>query len=107
MMVECIKSIENRGTGPIEVWFEPWGMAHSLPPGQSFRVVAISDQPGQVEIVREEKHIAVYGWVGCTMQVYRGDDLVDDFSIKFPEMLPPGMSTKEFIGFMFGGPGGP
>jgi hypothetical protein len=40
------------------------------------------------------------------MRVYCGEQLVEDFSIKFPE-LPPGMSVQSFVGFMFGGPGGP
>ena len=105
-MIEIVEIIENRSDKPIEVWFEPWGMPHSLPPKQSFRVVAVSDQSGQIEIVRQAEQIAVYGWSGCTMQVYSGEELVDDFSIKFPE-LPPGMTTKDFVGFLFGGPGGP
>lgn len=105
-MHKIVETVENPSNAPVEVWFEPWGMPHSLPPGQSFRVVATSDQPGQIEIVREKERIAVYGWIGCTMQVYCGDERVDDFTIKFPE-LPAGMSTKDFIGFMFGGPGGP
>ena len=48
----------------------------------------------------------LYAWPGSTMRVYLGEQLVEDFSIKFPE-LPPGMSTKSFVGFMLRGPGGP
>lgn len=46
------------------------------------------------------------GWPGSTLQVYNGDNLVDDFNIVFPE-LPPGMSPRSFVEMMFGGAGGP
>jgi hypothetical protein len=105
-MFEVIETIANPLAEPSEVWFEPWGMPHTLAPGQSFRVVAVSEQPGELEVVRDGSRIGVYAWPGCTVRVYCGDQLVEDFSIKFPE-LPPGMSTRSFIGFIFGGPGGP
>ncbi len=105
-MFEVIEQITNTSELPVEVWFEPWGMPHPLQPGEAFRVVAQSEQQGQLEIEHKSSAIAVYGWPGCTMKVFRGEELVDDFSFKFPE-LPPGMSAKTFIGFMFGGPGGP
>jgi hypothetical protein len=103
---EVVEEITNPHEESLEVWFEPWGMPHTLTPGQSFRVVAVSEEQGRLEVEREGSRVAVYGWPGCTMRVYRGEELVDDFSIKFPG-LPPGVSTKSFIGFMFGGPGGP
>jgi hypothetical protein len=103
---EVVEEIANPHAETLEVWFEPWGMPHTLAPGQSFRVVAVSEEQGQLEVERKGSWVAVYGWPGCTMRVYCGEELVDDFSIKFPG-LPPDMSTKSFIGFMFGGPGGP
>ncbi|MBC8115323.1 MAG: hypothetical protein H7062_13150 [Candidatus Saccharimonas sp.] len=105
-MIEIVETIENLSTEPIAVWFEPWCESHSIPPSQSFRVIAVSDQAGHIEIIREREQITVYGWPGCTMRVFCGAELVDDFSSKVPE-VPPGMSTKDFIGFCFGGPGGP
>ncbi len=105
-MFEVIEIIENPLTEPLEVWFEPWGMPHTLAPGQSFRVVAVSEQQGKLEVVRDGSCIAVYAWPGSTMRVYLGEQLIEDFSIKFPE-LPPGMSTKSFVGFIIGGPGDP
>lgn len=91
----------------IPVWFEPWGMRHDLPPSKAFRIDAESEQDGRLEITEETSGAAVYAWPGCTMKVYLDDDLVDDFSIAFPDALPPGMSTRRFIDFFFGGPGGP
>jgi hypothetical protein len=104
-MFEVVEIISNPLAEPSEVWFEPWGMPHKLAPGQSFRVVAVSEQRGELEVVRDGSRIAVYAWPGSTMRVYSGEQLVEDFSVKSPE-LPPGMPTQSFVGFMFGGPGG-
>lgn len=103
---EDVQVVTNPGSTPLQVWFEPWGMPHLLSPGEEFRVVGISPQPGRMEVVEVDGSVAVYGWNGSTLQVYNGDELVDDFSLVFPE-LPPGMSSRGFIEFMFGGPGGP
>ena len=103
---EDTRVVANTGPGPLQVWFEPWGMPHTLRPGESFRVVGRSSQPGEMEVVEADGSVAVYGWPGSTLRVYNGDVLVDDFSSVFPE-LPPGMSPRSFVEFMFGGPGGP
>ena len=81
-------------------------MPHQLPPGESFRVIGRSPQPGRMEVVPAEGIVAVYGWPGSTIRVFNGEVLVDDFTIVFPE-LPPSLSTRGFVEFMFGGPGGP
>ena len=108
-MVEVFEDtqvVTNPGPAPLQVWFEPWGMPHPLSPGESFRVVGRSPQPGRMEVVAADGAVAVYGWPGSTLRVYNGGVPVDDFSIVFPE-LPPGMSPRGFVEFMFGGPGGP
>jgi hypothetical protein len=105
-MFEITEHVTNTSAVTVEVWFEPWGEPHSLQPGETFRVVAQSEQQGQLEVEHKSSAIAIYGWPGCTMKVFCGEELVNDFSIMFPE-LPPGMSAKSFIGFMFGGSGGP
>ena len=98
--------IRNSQIGPVEVWFEPWGMPHSLLPGESFRVIACSNQPGKLEISEEQGSIAVYAWNGCIMTVYQGTRLIEDFTIVLPD-LPDEVSTSTFVRSMFGGPGGP
>ena len=103
---EDTQVVTNPGPGPLQVWFEPWGMPHSLAPGEAFRVVGRSTQTGRMEVVAADGFVAVYGWPGSTLRVYNCEVLVDDFSIVFPE-LPPGMSPRGFVEFMFGGPGGP
>ena len=105
-MFEAVEIIENLDAKGIEVWFESWGMPHTLPPGKSFRVVAVSDRKGQLEIEREATRVVVYAWPGCTMRVYCGDQLVEDFSARLPD-VPPGMSIKAFVRSMFGGSGDP
>jgi hypothetical protein len=106
-MFEVIEVVENLSTQPLEVWFEPWGMPHDLPPGETFRVIATAEEPGELEITYEDHRATVYGWAGCTMRVYCGDDLVDDFNIKFPPLPNKGISTKTLIHALFGGPGFP
>src|SRR4051812_11847271 len=103
-MFEATKQIANSSTDPLEVWFEPWGMPYTLQPGESFRVVAESEKPGQLETEFAPTGVVVYGWPGCTMKVLLGDVLVEEFSSKVPD-VPPGLSVKSFIGLMFGGPG--
>lgn len=98
--------IENTSGDPIEAWFEPWGMSHTLPAGGSFRVEAVSERPGQLEVERQGGRVAVYAWPGCTMRVYSGDLLIDDFTGKVPD-TPPGMSTRGFLRLMLGGARGP
>ena len=105
-MFEDTQVVTNPGPDLLQVWFEPWGMPHSLPPGESFRVVGRSSEAGRMEVVKADGAVAVYGWPGSTLRVYNGDALVDDFSTVFPE-LPPGMSPRSFVEKMFGGAGGP
>jgi hypothetical protein len=104
-MFETAELIDNPGDSPLEVWFEPWGITHSLAPGSSFRVVVASREPGSLDVTREGSLVAVYCWPGCTLRVFRGQDLVEDCSIEVPA-LPPGMSVRSFIGRLFGGPDG-
>ncbi|WP_435020084.1 hypothetical protein TA3x_001638 [Tundrisphaera sp. TA3] len=103
-MFEAVEIISNPLPEPAEVWFEPWGMPHPLAPGQSLRIVAVSAQPGKLEIVEDGSRIVVYAWPGSTMRVYCGERLVDDFSIEVPG-LPPDQSSRSFVEGMFGGSG--
>ena len=106
LMFESIAVVENSGNAAIGVCFEPWGMTHQLTPGQTFRVVATSTIEGQLEIAKGTDLIAVYGWQGSTIRVFRGEALVGAFSTPVPE-LPPRQTVRSFIETMFGGPGEP
>jgi len=103
-MVERTDNIVNPHPHEIDVWFEPWGMPHKLPPGQTFKVVTTSDEPGELEIDHsDDRIITVYAFPTATLKVFSNDDLVDDFNVKFPE-LPPNTTTKGFVDFFFGKP---
>ena len=103
-MYLVVETVDNpRPAEPLEVWFEPWGMPYTLAPGRSFRVVATSAVRGALEITRGESRVVVYAGSGATLQVWCDGQLVGDLSYKFPE-LPPGMSTRSFVGTMFGSP---
>lgn len=103
-MFEQTANIENPSREAIVVCFEPWGMCHQLLPGQSFRVVAASSIEGQLEIEQGSAAISVYGWQGSTMRVYRGEELIDEFSTEVPA-FPPGMTAKSLIELLFRDPG--
>jgi len=103
---EDTRVVTNPGPDPLRVWFEPWGMPHFLPPGESFRVVGRSPQAGTIEVVESGGTVAVYAWAGSTLMVFNGTALVEDLSVAVPE-LPPGQSTRSFVHFLFGGPGDP
>jgi hypothetical protein len=102
-MYQRTDTIENPHDHDVDVWFEPWGMPHKLPSGRAFTVVTTADAEGELEIDRSDQIIMVYAFPSSTLKVFLGDELIDDFSIKFPE-LPPNMTTKGFVKFMFGEP---
>jgi hypothetical protein len=102
---EVTETIANPESEPLDVWFEPWCARHSLAAGRSFRVVAVSARPGSLEFVRDNDGLTVYAWPGATMRIYCDDQLVDDFSIPFPD-IPDGMNMRSFLDLMFGKPRG-
>jgi hypothetical protein len=65
--------------------------------------VASSAIEGQLEVTKDAGVVAVYGWQGSTMRVYRGEELVEDFSTPVPK-VPPRQSMRSFIESLFGGP---
>jgi hypothetical protein len=105
-MYQRTDTIENAGDQELEVWFEPWGMPHKLPVGKAFTIVTTAETEGELEIDRSEQIVTVYAFPSATLKVFLGDDLLDDFNVKFPE-LPPNMTTKGFVRFMFGAPDDP
>ena len=100
--------VSNSRTVPVDVWFEPWGMNHTLLAGDSFELEIESEIEGEIEIVDSNDSIAVYAFPTSTIKIFQNGSLVDDLSVKFPQSaMPSNMSTKEMIGFLFGGPGQP
>ena len=100
-MFERTVTIDNPHEHELEVCFEPWGMSHTLPAGKSFTVVSTADTEGDLEIDRTEQAVTVYAFPTATLKVFLDSELVNDFSTKVPE-LPPNMTTRGFVKFMFG-----
>ncbi|HEX6625146.1 MAG TPA: hypothetical protein VF064_15650 [Pyrinomonadaceae bacterium] len=60
---EQVFPVRNTGTKPLTVVLEPWGTRHVVAPGERARVVARGPGGmGELEIVRGEDEIVVYGW---------------------------------------------
>src|SRR5437660_1454647 len=95
-MHESTRLITNSTNQSAELIIEPWGMSLVLPPGSSYKVVASSEQEGDIEVVEEEGATTVYAWSGSTAAVYQGEILIQDFPIPVPQS-PPGMSMKSIL----------
>lgn len=103
-MFESRETVRNDTPEPVTIWLEPWGWEHTIPPNSSIQVVAVSPSGGQLEVVDDGETIAVYGWSGSTMKIYRDDEL-DDVFIPLPDLGQ--MTARSFVENIFGGPGGP
>src|SRR5688572_2425018 len=80
----------------LNVWFEPWGDGETFAPGTVVELRATGRPDGRLEIDMREECVIVYGWPGCTLQVFANGILLRDFSIPVPEP-PPGMTTRQFV----------
>lgn len=101
------KTFRNTRSAPFTVWIEPQAADFRVNPGEELRVLGVSEQEGRFEVVDYGERIGVYCWVGARVQVSRGDELLDDLPVWSHEAPPSGLSIREFIEAMFGGPGGP
>ena len=101
-MYRSARDLSNAEADAIEVHFEPWGRVRKLATGSALQLEAISDLPGELEVVTEPGRAVVYTWPGGTLRVYDHGALAEDFTTQVPR-LPPGKSSRE----IFGRPGGP
>ena len=106
-MFEDTQVIRNTGTAPIKVYLEPWASEYVLSAGESLRFVGQSEQEGKFEIADHGEIVGVYCWPGSSIQVFNGDELLDDWPVLFDTGPPSEMSMRSFIESAFGGPGGP
>lgn len=106
-MAEDTQTITNHGDTPRPVWLEPDGAEFTLAPGESLTFTGQSEQEGGFEVVDYGDRVGVYCWPGATTTVYQAGEVIDQHPPFFDEGLPGGGSIREFIEFMFGGPGGP
>ena len=98
----------NDSHSPVTVWFEPWGMSHTLPANKTFHLTIESDIKGQIEIEHVDDGIAVYSFPTSTIKIFLDGDLIEDLNVKFPaSAVPENTTTKQFVKYLFGGPGKP
>ena len=109
-MFDVVETLQAPPDESLNLWFEPWAEGMTLPPGMMVELQATSTTEGRLIMENQGQGVAVYAWPGCTLKVVAHGEVVRDFSIPVPEMLPPGMDMKTFVGFLFGSPptaGGP
>ena len=100
-MFETTEVITNQGEETIEVCFEPWGMLFPLAPRSSLRVEVTAEQPGELEIDNTLHRIVLFAWPSSTLKVFSDERVIADFPVPVPD-LPPGVSTRTFLGIVFG-----
>lgn len=64
-------SIKNSRGIPLTLHLEPWGDQIELPPDVALDVVAKASNEGAFEINLGDDHIAVWGWTGSILSVYK------------------------------------
>lgn len=95
-------TITNRTEGVRVVVVEPWGQPFTLEPGQSLRIVASSLIKGELEHDPAPEADLIYAWPGATYRAYLDDELVEECDNVVPDVLPPGMTVRQFLGMMLG-----
>jgi hypothetical protein len=98
MIFKSSVKVDNQDDEAMTVFIEPWGDVLTLEPLSSFLIVAESPLEGELEVVKEEHSgCTVYAWPGSTCRVFLGKQVVREFLYAVPG-LPPGWSTRDFIG---------
>lgn len=95
-------TIRNESSDDRIVLIEPWGQPLTLKPGQSLRVTASSLLDGTLEHDVTPEADVIYAWPGATYRAYLDDALIDESDSIVPDVLPPGMSVRDFLGMMLG-----
>jgi hypothetical protein len=102
-MFEVAEAIANEGAEPFELWCEPWAESIRVAPGKRLTIVGTSLREGRFEVERKELGVVIYAWPGSTVIVYDGETVLRTFPTPVPD-IPRGMSTKGFVGLLFGQP---
>ncbi len=69
--------IQNRFSHHITLSVEPWGSTFPMEPGEVFDVVAQGPVGGVLELVVRTDYIAIWGWSGSLVTVYRDGERLD------------------------------
>jgi hypothetical protein len=99
---ESIFTWTNESGTKVDLAYEPDGMPIEVPPGKSVRIVCRGDLEGSLEIHHSESGPVVFGWTTSRAEIFVDEALVYASAQPMPP-LPPGMSTKQFLGRVFVG----
>jgi hypothetical protein len=98
--------VTNSGSEPLTIWLEPVAQDYQLSPGKSLTFVGTSAQQGRYEVVDYGNKIGIYDWPGAATDVFDGDTLIDTVPSFRDDNPPSGISIRQFVENVFGGPGG-
>jgi hypothetical protein len=75
-MVVCAVCLTNKRDLDLRLILEPWAEEITLPSCKSLRLVASSEQTGELEIEVRDDGAIVYGWPGATLSVFDGQKAI-------------------------------
>jgi hypothetical protein len=93
--------VANTSGKDVTFTLEPWAVSYPLKAGETIIITGNGPTGGDIEIVRFDGKIIVYGWVGSTLKASLNGKVIIDGSSAVPE-VPNGMSVRQFIEMMFG-----
>jgi len=64
-------TITNSKDSELLLRLEPWGDEHSVASGVTCRIDAQGPRDGVLEIEVGESVLTVFGWTGCTVEIYK------------------------------------
>jgi hypothetical protein len=99
--VETRLRIHNQQRPPLRLTIEPWGDVHQVNSGEAVDIVASGPEGGILETVSTEDGLTVYGWPGSVVHLLReGKIYPGHVGRQAVPATPPGMSVKNFVGWM-------
>lgn len=100
-MYESELVIPNETDKTISIWIEPWALSWGIPAGATCKLSADSEIDGEFELIEKNEELEIFGWCGSNLKIYINDSLeFNTEELRIPG-LPPGLSTKEFVGMLF------
>jgi hypothetical protein len=81
--------------------YEPDGRPFDIESGASVRVVCSGIESGELEVVRDDDGFVAFGWPSARAQIWVDDVMIYASPIPMPG-IPPGLSTRTFMGRLFG-----
>jgi hypothetical protein len=98
--------VGNAGPDTLYLNIEPWGWSEEVRAGES-RCVVLRGPEGEAYVERGLQSLTIWGWVGSSYLLYRGDELLHPEGLVFPDLpasFDPqsGKGTRGFLGLVLG-----